>query len=390
MRADATRKYVHMHREFPIGRDQRLADNPRLLEACKGASTLLPVYDLDPAIPMGPHRAATLLDSLRALQQQLRALGSDLLLRLQAPDEMYREYYIGAPTMYDVNDLLFDLPSLPEMFTSFRRLVEKHATPIRKPLDAPLTLPPLPTDIVCADIPTPEQLGYEVMECDVRSAFPYNNEGWRVDEASARAHLRRYLASRTIDTYKETRNGLIGTEFSSKLSPWLAHGNISARAVAWAIRDYEQRYGANDGTYWLWFELVWRDFFAFRAQQRGLTPNDGMHHASMNAPFVAWTSGTTGAPFVDAAMKELLKTGWLSNRMRQITASYLINELRLPWQWGEAWFAMQLIDYDPASNEGNWRYIAGQGADPRGGRRFSLEHQQKMYDPLGSYTSYWT
>lgn len=388
MRADATRKHAYMQHEFQIGRDQRLADNPRLLEACKGASTLLPVYDLDSAIPMGPHRIAFLLDSLRALQQQLRALGSDLLLRLQAPDEMYREYYDGAPTMYDANDLPFDLPALPDVFTSFRRLVEKHATPIRKPLDAPLSLPPLPTGVVCADIPSPDQLGYEIMECDARSAFPYNNEAWRAGEHSARAHLRRYLASRTIDTYKTTRNGLIGTGFSSKLSPWLALGNISARSVAWAIRDYEQQYGANDGTYWLWFELVWRDYFSLRGRTYGLSQPATIVDVDKDN-FRAWITASTGCAFVDAGMQELRSTGWLSNRMRQIVASYLIHELQAPWQWGEEWFAMQLIDYDPASNEGNWRYIAGQGADPRGGRHFSIEHQRLMYDPEDVYAHHW-
>jgi deoxyribodipyrimidine photo-lyase len=229
-----------------------------------------------------------------------------------------------------------------------------------------------------------------LLDCDPRSAFPYNTQRWHAGEESALAHLREYLASRRVDTYKATRNGLIGTEFSSKFSPWLAHGNITARTITTALWDYEDEHGVNDGTYWLWFELVWRDFFAFRAKQRGLTPCDTMERARTNPQFLAWTSGTTGAAFVDAAMKELRVTGWLSNRMRQIVASYLINELRLPWQWGEAWFAMQLIDYDPASNEGNWRYIAGQGADPRGGRHFSIEHQQKMYDPSGSYASYWT
>ena len=389
MHAEETRRWRRMHRVFAIGRDQRLADNPRLIAACQGADTLLPVYDLDPLLMIGPHRVAFLLDSLRELQQQYRALGSDVLLRMQAPASNEQVYYESAPTLYDQAALPFELQAMPEVFTSFRRLLEKHAVPVQVPVDAPVILPPLPDGIVCPDIPSPEQLGYDVMPCDARSAFPYNEQSWRAGEESAREHLRQYLASQTVDTYKATRNGLIGTRFSSKLSPWLALGNITARTITTALWDYEDENGANDGTYWLWFELVWRDFFAFRAQQRGLTPCDTLERAKVHPQFLAWTSGTTGAAFVDAAMKELLLTGWLSNRMRQIAASYLINELRLPWQWGEAWFAMQLIDYDSASNEGNWRYIAGQGADPRGGRHFSITHQQKMYDPDGHYAKYW-
>lgn len=390
MLAEERKGHALMDKEFAVGRDQRLNDNPRLIQACKGASTLLPVYDLDPAIPMGPHRAAFLLNSLRALQLKLRSRGSDLLLRIQAPSPDSKRWYDTAPTLYDVADLPFELSALPDVFTSFRRLLEKHSTPVQVPVGAPDVLPPIPAGVVCADIPPPDQLGYEVLDCDARSAFPYNTQRWHAGEESALAHLREYLASRRVDTYKATRNGLIGTEFSSKFSPWLALGSITARTITTALWDYEDEHGANDGTYWLWFELVWRDFFAFRAQQRGLTPCDTIERTRTNPQFLAWTSGTTGAAFVDAAMKELRLTGWLSNRMRQIAASYLINELRLPWQWGEAWFAMQLIDYDPASNEGNWRYIAGQGADPRGGRHFSIEHQQNMYDPSGSYATYWT
>lgn len=389
MLADVIRENAPMHREFVIGRDQRLNDNPRLIQACKGASRLLPVYDLDPSIPMGPHRAAFLLDSLRALQRQLRSRGSDLLLRMQAPSTDSKQWYDAAPTLYDCADLPFELSALPDVFTSFRRLLEKHSTPVQVSVGAPDVLPPIPAGVTCPDIPTPDQLGYDVLDCDPRSAFPYNIQRWCAGEESALAHLREYLSSRRVDTYKATRNGLVGTDFSSKLSPWLALGNITARTITTELWDYEDEHGANDGTYWIWFELVWRDFFAFRAQQRGLSPCDSMERARANPQFLAWTSGTTGAAFVDAAMKELRLTGWLSNRMRQIAASYLINELRLPWQWGEAWFAMQLIDYDPASNEGNWRYIAGQGADPRGGRHFSIKHQQSMYDPKDEYVNYW-
>lgn len=377
-----------MYHEFHFGRDQRLYDNPRLLAACKGASTLLPVYDLDPTIPMGAHRIAFLLDSLRSLQTQLRKCGSDLLFRFQAPDDEHEMWYDCSPTMYDAADLPFELSSLPGVFTGFRRLLEKHATPIQPPVDAPRRLPPLPPGIVCADIPTPDQLGCQIACHDDRSAFLYHTARWRAGEDCARQHLVEYLLSRRIDSYKATRNGLIGTDFSSKFSPWLALGNISARTVVSAVREYEAQFGPNDGTYWLWFELVWRDYFAFRGRNLGLTEPTSITTLHSNN-FEAWISASTGCAFVDAGMNELRLTGWLSNRMRQIVASYLINELQAPWQWGEAWFAMQLIDYDPASNEGNWRYIAGQGADPRGGRRFSIEHQQKMYDPSYDYVNLW-
>ena len=379
---------LRMAHEFHVGRAQRLTDNPPLVAACRLAEYLLPVYDWDPTVPIGPHRAAFLLASLASLQRDLRARGSDLLFRMQPPDKQVQHLYRQAETLYNVDDLPMPLERLPGVFTSFRRDLEKSATQWRAPLPAPPKLPALPPGVSCPDVPTPGELGIETLEADDRSAFPFQRPEFAPSETAAQTHLRQYLETRRIDSYKATRNGLIGTEFSSKFSPWLSLGIISARTIAEAVREYEREYGSNDGTYWLWFELVWRDFFAFRAMTE-VSAAQTEEPRNANAPFRVWCQGATGCRFVDAAMIELARTGWMSNRMRQIAASYLIHELRCPWQWGEWWFATHLVDYDPASNEGNWRYIAGQGADPRGGRRFSIEHQQQSYDPQHTYSRYW-
>ena len=105
--------------------------------------------------------------------------------------------------------------------------------------------------------------------------------------------------------------------------------------------------------------------------------------------FARWCSGHTGQPLVDAGMRELAATGWLSNRMRQIVASYLVHDLGGDWLAGAAWFEHTLIDFDPCSNQGNWAYIAGRGTDPRGGRRFNTEKQTKDHDPDGHYRRLW-
>ncbi|MEY3386613.1 MAG: hypothetical protein RIR53_1424 [Bacteroidota bacterium] len=374
--------------EFHIGRRQRLHDNPRLVEACHAAEQLLPVYDWDPSIEMRPHRASFLLESLRSLQRDLRVRGSDLLFRLQRPADDVAHVYRQSETLYHHDDLPMSLDRIPRVFTSFRRELERSGTRWRAPVPAVEVIPALPDGVVCPDIPSLEELGYERPVGDARSAFPFHRSDFAPSESSAREHLQRYLESQRIDSYKQTRNQLVGTEFSSKLSPWLALGIISARTVAEEIHNYECRHGANDGTYWLWFELVWRDFFAFRAH---IEPSEVIHAQppELHRSFWNWCTGNTGNAFVDAGMNELNCSGWMSNRMRQIVASYLINELQCPWQWGEWWFAVHLIDYDPASNEGNWRYIAGEGADPRGGRRFDIAYQQRTHDPMGSYTSRW-
>jgi len=97
--------------------------------------------------------------------------------------------------------------------------------------------------------------------------------------------------------------------------------------------------------------------------------------------FEQWKDGVTKNDFVNAFMIQLKQTGWMSNRGRQIVASYFVNQLGLDWRYGAAWFEEQLIDYDPANNWGNWQYLAGVGVDPRGRRAFNIEKQRQMYDP---------
>jgi deoxyribodipyrimidine photo-lyase len=131
---------------------------------------------------------------------------------------------------------------------------------------------------------------------------------------------------------------------------------------------------------------LWRDFFSLRADQRG---ENGEGIDPDDPRWQDLTAARLGHPLVDAGLRELNATGFLGNRMRQIVASYCVNERRWPWSIGAAYFAAQLIDHDPASNIGNWRYIAGQGADPRGGRRFNVEKQREMYDPANAYARHW-
>jgi deoxyribodipyrimidine photo-lyase len=214
-------------------------------------------------------------------------------------------------------------------------------------------------------------------------------------ERSALEHLKQYLERRLPDTYKETRNQLIGQDYSSKFSPYLALGCVSARTIVAKLDAYEQTHGANDGTYWLWFELLWRDYFRFLHfkygaqlyRAKGLSDAHGMRGGAQH--FESWRTASTGKSLVDAGMRELLKTGYLSNRMRQIVASYWIYDLQGDWRLGAAWFESQLIDYDVYSNQGNWLYLAGLGTDPRGGRRFNIAKQEQDHDPLREYQRLW-
>ena len=154
----------------------------------------------------------------------------------------------------------------------------------------------------------------------------------------------------------------------------MANGNLSVREVAEAIFRYEREHVNNESTYWLYFELLWREFFHWRAviDGRHLFRQGGRHDRRLLTTFeprnfARWCAGDTDFPLVNALMRQLTATGWMSNRGRQIAASCLVNELGLDWRYGAAFFEQQLIDYDVGSNYGNWQYLAGVGSDPRGG-----------------------
>lgn len=215
-------------------------------------------------------------------------------------------------------------------------------------------------------------------------------------EAAALQRLNFYLyESNLILSYKKTRNQLLGTDFSAKLSPFLAHGAVSPRRIHHSIESYEKSVESNESTYWLKYELLWRDFFrhvmlnnqsvffrqkGFNAQlvEQGYDP----------LLFNHWSTGNTESDFVNANMIELNQTGYMSNRGRQIVASYLINELSLDWRFGAYYFQSTLIDYDVSSNWCNWAYLAGAGNDPRK-RHFNVIKQQQTYDSDRRYTSFW-
>ena len=217
-------------------------------------------------------------------------------------------------------------------------------------------------------------------------------------ESAGLERLRKYVwETEHLAHYKDTRNGLLGKDYSSKFSVYLAHGCLSPKKIYSEIIKYEQDRIKNESTYHLIFELMWRDFFRLMGKKHG---NDIFKKSGIKGQVVksqiedevlfrVWAEGRTGMPFVDAAMIELNSTGFMSNRSRQNVASFLINDLQLNWQMGACYFEAMLVDYDPCSNWGNWNYLAGVGNDPREGRYFNLIRQAKKYDPEGSFVKHW-
>ena len=241
------------------------------------------------------------------------------------------------------------------------------------------------------EVPSLDQLGFDDFILDNRSAFNFSG-----GSDSAKERLDQYLwKSRKINYYKQTRNGLIGLDYSSKFSPWLANGSISPREIYWEIKEYEKDILKNQSTYWLVFELIWRDYFKYISLKYGnkifkiggILEKDYEWSDDIRI-FKEWTEGRTVEAFVNANMIELNSTGWMSNRGRQNVASFLAKELKIDWRWGASYFESKLIDYDVHSNYGNWMYVSGVGNDPRD-RKFNIKFQAERYDPLNKYQNMW-
>lgn len=430
---------------FWFRQDLRLHDQPALHRAIAcaeqaGAALLLVVIHPPPQPTaaswnferVGPHRRRFQADTVADLRGQLQALGSGLyeacgdapalLLALaravgadtlvceaiEAPEEQAAVAALraGGLTVHTVwqSSLLHpdDLPwapaAVPEVFTAFRQGVERAGVCARPALAVPQAFPPLPALFTAPEFSRLPDPDLAAPAPDPRSAFPYQVLQARGGETAALAHLWQYLARGLPHRYKATRNGLMGLDLSSKWSPWLATGALSPRTALEALRAFEAAQGVSDGSYWLWFELLWRDHFRLmhlrhgRALYRahGLSSRPEHRVVRHDAPaFERWCSGRTGEAFVDAGMRELAATGYLSNRMRQVVASHLVHDLGCDWRAGAAWFESQLVDFDVYSNQGNWLYIAGRGTDPRGGRSFDVAHQARTHDPDGAYRRLW-
>ncbi|MGB9955761.1 DASH family cryptochrome [Haloferax prahovense] len=401
----------------------------------------------------GAHRARFRLESLSDLRSSLRDRGSDLVVREGRPESVLPELAATVDadfvtvhtrptpeessvesaveralrdggvelrrfwghTLTHLDDLPMALSELPDTYTTFRKAVESAAESTeqgdvgagggsvgsdpagRDPLLEP-TVPPLPGDTPDAgDLPAVSDLvGNPDAESqsapDERGVLPFDG-----GETAALDRVESYIwAGDHLREYKQMRNGLLGADYSSKFSPWLNEGCLSPRYVKAEVDRYEDRRVANDSTYWLVFELRWRDFFQFQFakhgsdffRREGIRERTDIDWRADDAQFERWAAGKTGIPFVDANMRELNATGYMSNRGRQNAASFLANDLRLDWRRGAAYFETRLVDYDPASNYGNWAYIAGVGNDSRD-RSFDVRWQANRYDEDAEYVKTW-
>ena len=420
--------------------DLRLHDNEGFLKATQDADEVIPIYVFDPRqfqqtdlgfAKTDTFRAQFLLESVQNLRDNLRKKGANLMIVVGKPETVVSELarqqeakavYSGkeatqeeteveaelskklkssnvdyelfwSATLYHPKDLPFWISRIPDVFTDFRKAVERQSK-IRQTFAEPQKLR-LPEGLEYGKMPEIYELVLfsQPPTADERGVLPFKG-----GETEALKRLDDYFWKRDqLKVYKETRNGLLGADYSSKFSAWLAHGCISPRQIYEEVRRYEAERVSNDSTYWLIFELIWRDYFRFVALKFGTRifkvtgiKNDLDTRWNTNKMlFQKWIDGKTGVPFIDANMIELKETGFMSNRGRQNVASFLAKDLQIDWTWGAAYFESKLLDYDPCSNWGNWNYVAGVGSDPRENRYFNIYTQATRYDEKGEYVKHW-
>lgn len=403
--------------------DLRISDNPALNAAARSGEPVLPIYILDSAQarPLGAASQWWLHHSLKALQDDLTGLGLSLQIfkgnaavLLPHLAKQARAEHIFWNRRYDADgvtldkdlkagfkeaglnvesfkaNLLFEPWEITtgegnyyKVFTPFWRACLRQDQ-IAPALNAPKTVAAFEGEL--------DNVG-DLASLDLRPTSPNWADGFDAyftpGTKSAFDKLKRFL-SQSVTTYKDDRNrpDLFAT---SRLSPHLAFGEISPRQI-WQITKAK----TDKGDKFL-SEIGWREFsyallfYNPNLASESFKPAFDKFSWDNNAAFLrAWQRGQTGYPFVDAGMRELWATGWQHNRVRMVTASFLIKHLRTDWREGERWFWDCLVDADPANNAASWQWVAGSGADAAPYFRiFNPFTQGQKFDPQGEYVRIW-
>lgn len=397
-----------------IRRDLRLADNQALSLALSRAETVIPVFVIDPHLMNGssPRRENFLKNALSGLDNGLRDRGSRLILLQGDPLEELSKLReeISADLIVTERDYSpyakirdnYVANALPIEFTA--GLTVHPPSAVHKPDGAPYTVftpfmkawksLPAPSQ----PLPAPKALPRvpELASIHLPAAQPI--EVFPATEKAAGAQLDEFLDSAILNYAQDRdRMDLNGT---SRISPYLRFGLISARTlvsqVYQLLADPDNQNLLSSLTAWI-NELIWREFYisildnfpdvltrSFRESFSQIPWRDSPGDLS------AWQEGRTGYPVIDAAMRQMNQTGWMHNRARMIVASFLTKDLLINWQDGECWFMQQLLDGDPASNNGGWQWAAGTGTDAAPYFRiFNPILQSRKFDPAGVYIRRW-
>jgi len=400
-------------------RDLRVHDNPALHTACATGQPVVPLFVLDPAVPSSPNRDRFLVESLAGLRAALRQRGADLVIRRGDPVAeavrmasrtrargitvardisgyaVRREHRLAGEcrshrlslTLCDGVTIVPPLALRPSggadhyrVFTPYWRAWRKQ--PWRTELPAPgwITLPD--------GIGTVGRGGFDRTAApEDTGQIPEPGSGGSPElppggETAARRRLDAW--QRHAPGYPDHHDDL-AADRTSRLSPYLHFGCVSPLAVASRLSDSEDFVR----------QLCWRDFHhqvlaAFpRLARDPYRPGASDDWRVDPDALVAWQSGDTGVPIVDAGMRQLAAEGFLPNRARLITAGFLTRTMRIDWRHGLRWYQRWLVDADVANNAGNWQWVAGTGNDPRPNRGFNALRQARRFDPDGEYVRRW-
>jgi deoxyribodipyrimidine photo-lyase len=396
-----------------IRRDLRLTDNAALHAALE-ADSVIPVFILDPAFDSASARRKEFLyEGLHALDKDLRERNSYLVIRKGKPLEVLRQLMqeTGAMKIFAEEDFT---PYARKRDTEIEHHLSLHLvsgqtvhhpnsvlkadgkpytvyTPYSKAwktkLPATLNLYPAPDKIN-----TPSNIKSEPLPSYKVSPL------FVAGEKEALVRLEEFLFKR-IYSYGEGRNRM-DLDGTSSLSPYLRFGMLGLRQAVSAVRQalVEARGEASKKSAETWLnELIWREFYIQILYHFPYVSKTAFNPSLANIPwrnneseFEAWKEGRTGVPIVDAAMHQLKEIGWMHNRARMIVASYFVKDLLIDWRWGEAWFMENLLDGDPAANNGGWQWTAGTGTDAAPYFRiFNPVLQSAKFDPHGDYICKW-
>lgn len=372
---------------FIFRRDLRLEDNTGLIFALKSSEVVIPAFIFTPEqIDENPFRSdhclKFMIDSLKDLEHQLKEKGAKLFLFKGHPEEVVRECI----QKLHIDALIVNRDYTPYSIQRDKKLAQvcqKAGIPFQS-FDDALLHPPEETT-------KKDGKPYTVFT-------PYFHNASKLEVLPpAQNRFSNYFHGQipfAKGSYPKVtvENAMIGGRSEalknpSHLSPYLKFTLCSPREVYAAIRHDTEKLRS----------LYWRDFFtgiAFffpHVFKSAFRPKfDALQWSDDKQAFKRWCEGSTGFPIVDAAMREMNQTGFMPNRFRMITASFLVKDLHINWQWGEKYFAQTLIDYDPAVNNGNWQWAASTGCDAQPYFRiFNPWSQQKKFDPDCTYIKTW-
>lgn len=418
-----------------LRRDLRLEDNLTLHHALREATSVIPVFVLDPRLMssriLAPARRQFLCDALCDLDAQLGAQGSRLIVRQGEPTrvlvELVRE--TNADAVYFHRDVTpfarqrdervtralqalgARVKTFDDLYLAAPEQVVKDDgtpytvyTPYRKRFAARVTIPPKYS--TCGEWNTPPHLASLDVQTLCRVRNPQFARGGATEgQRLVRSFLRRADGLRA---YSRLRNDL-ARDATSHLSPHLHFGTVSVRELARLAQAMVTtsspakrldsslvEHEADSVSAWMG-ELIWREFYAqmlwhfpHAARQAFRSRYAALAWENNPAQFAAWCEGRTGYPIVDAAMRQLRATGWMPNRARMIVASFLTKDLLIDWRRGERYFRQHLIDGDVASNNGGWQWVAGTGTDAQPFLRiFNPVAQGRHFDATGAYVRRW-